>query len=94
MMTVKELENQVQALPPDRLALFGEWFDAYREAALEEASAEVGGVALSEDQKAEVLRRRAAYLADPSLASPWEGTADRLIEQLRGRRQKAGACRG
>ena len=42
------------------------------------------------DAWTEILRRRAAYLADPSIAEPWEGTIDRVRQRLHGlRRQKA-----
>ena len=47
---------------------------------------------LSEEQKAEILRRRDAFLAAPSLAEPWEGTAERIRQHLHARRaQKAAA---
>ena len=45
---------------------------------------------LSEGQEAEILRRREAFLADPSIAEPWEGTAERIPQHLHARRtQKA-----
>jgi hypothetical protein len=86
-MSVAEIEKQVRTLPAEELVQFGEWFDAYRESTLPAADADDD---LSEDQKQEILRRRDAYLADPSLAEPWEGTAERLIQELHAyRRQKA-----
>jgi len=91
-LSVAEIENKVRTLPAEELAQFGEWFDAYREAALPEDDQ---GAALSEEQQQEILRRRAAYLADPSLAEPWEGTTERIRQHLdERRRQKASASRG
>jgi len=90
-MSVQALEAQVRALSPEELAHFTQWFEAYRETTLGD-DADHGEGDLSEAQKQEILRRRAAYLADPSLATPWEGTAERLIHELRARRgQKAPA---
>ena len=88
-MSVAEIEKQVCTLPPEELARFGEWFDAYRDTAL---PGEDDSDDLSEDQKQEILRRRAAYLADPSIAEPWEGTIDRVrqrLHELRGKKTEA-----
>jgi putative addiction module component (TIGR02574 family) len=86
-MSVAEIERQVRTLPPEELAQFAEWFDAYRDAA---SPADDEGDELDEAQKQEILRRRAAYLADPSIAEPWDGTIDRVRQRLHElRRQKA-----
>ena len=86
-MSVAEIEKQVRTLPPDELAQFAEWFDAYRNAG---PPADGEGAELDEEQKQEILRRRAAYLADPSIAEPWEGTIDRVRQRLHEvRHQKA-----
>lgn len=86
-MSVAEIERQVRTLPPEELAQFAEWFDAYRDAG---APPDDEGDELDEAQKQEILRRRAAYLADPSIAEPWEGTIDRVRQRLHElRRQKA-----
>lgn len=91
-MSVAEIEKQVRTLPAEELAQFGEWFDAYRESALPAADEDDG---LSEEQKQEILRRRDAYLADPSIAEPWEGTTERILRHLdERRRQKASSGRG
>jgi hypothetical protein len=83
-----ELKKQVQALPPNELERFSQWFDTYRETSLLATPAEPRPEDLSEEQKEEILRRRAAYLADPSMATPWTGTAERLLDQLRARRRQ------
>lgn len=90
-MSLPELEKQIQTLPPEELARLGHWFDTYRETALGEVIQDQWPDDLSEEQKQEVLRRRSAYLADPSIATPWEGTAERLIEELRVRRRQEAA---
>ena len=90
-MSVQTLEAQIRALSPEELAQFSQWFEAYRETALGD-DADDGEGDLSAGRQQEILRRRAAYLADPSIATPWEGTAKRLIHELRARRgQKAPA---
>ena len=91
-MSVQALEAQVRALSPEELAQFSQWFEAYRETTLGDDGDEEEGD-LSEDQRREILRRRAAYLADPSSATPWEGTAERLIHELRARRGQKAAAR-
>ena len=93
-MSVKELEKQVRALPPRQLLRFGEWFDDYRQKA--PLTSEADGDRdddLTNEQKQEILRRRDAYLADPSIATAWEGTAQRLLKQLRARRRQKAAAR-
>jgi hypothetical protein len=77
---LKELEMQVQQLPKPDLAEFSEWFDVFREAKVltEGASSEIESA-----QQEEVLRRQAEYLANPSLATPWDdGFFDRLRQRL------------
>lgn len=79
-MSIKELEMRVQQLPKPELAEFSEWFDVFREAKLltEEASGEIEGA-----QRDEVLRRKAEYLANASIATPWDdGFFDRLRQRL------------
>ena len=95
-MSVKELERQIRALPRRKLERFSQWFDAYRQQAeADKALNDDGQDDLSEEQRQEILRRRAAYLADPSIATPWEGTSERLRKQLRARRrQKTSGSRG
>ena len=90
-MSVQELEKQVQTLPPEELARFSQWFDTYRDTVMGEALTDEWSDDLSEEQKQEILLLRAAYLADPSVATPWEGTAERIIEQLRARRRQEAA---
>jgi hypothetical protein len=87
-VSLKELELQVEQLPKPELAKFSEWFDVFREANALTAGApgDIEGA-----QQAEVLRRQAEYLANPSLASAWDdGFFDRLRQRLAdARAQKA-----
>ncbi|MFM8470013.1 MAG: hypothetical protein ACKODH_08590 [Limisphaerales bacterium] len=83
-MSVKELEAQVQALPPRELKRFANWFDSFRQDTNDELSA---------DQQAELLRRRNEFLANPSLAEPWEGTTERVRRHLHERRAKKAPAR-
>ncbi len=47
---------------------------------------------LSDEQKAEVLRRRDLALANPELLEPWDGTIERVRARLNEfRRQEASA---
>ena len=80
VVSLKELEMQVQQLPKPDLAKFSEWFDVFREssALTAEDSSDIAGA-----QQEEVLRRRAEYLADPSLATAWDdGFFNRLRQRL------------
>jgi hypothetical protein len=88
-MSVKELEKEVRALPARQLKRFGRWFDGYRQQI--QSAPEVADDwddDLADAQTQEILRRRTSYLADTSIATPWEGTAERLIKQVRARRRQ------
>jgi putative addiction module component (TIGR02574 family) len=82
-MSLEQLESAIVALPLEERLRLAEWFERH----LDEL---VGEAELSEEQKAEILRRHDAFLADPSIAEPWEGTAERIRQHLHARRaQKA-----
>ena len=68
-MTLKELQRNVQTLPPKQFERFGQWFDGYRR------QAGANGPAKSVEntpqaQQEEILRQRDEYLANPSIAKP------------------------
>ena len=47
-------------------------------------------LALTATQKTELLRRKEAFLANPTIAKPWKGTLGKIRQHLRDRRvQKA-----
>jgi putative addiction module component (TIGR02574 family) len=82
-MSLEQLESAIVALPLEERLRLAEWFEQHLDELLGEAE-------LSQEQKAEILRRRDAFLADPSIAEPWEGTAERIRQHLHARRaQKA-----
>jgi hypothetical protein len=79
-VSLKELELQVQPLPKPELAKFSEWFDVFRET---NVLTEGAPGDTEQAQQEEVLRRKAEYLANPSLAAPWDdGFFDRLRQRL------------
>jgi len=74
-MSLEQLESAIVALPPEERWRLAQWFEEHLDELLGEGD-------LSEDQKTEILRRREAFLADPSIAEPWEGTAERIRQHL------------
>ena len=90
-MSLKELEMQVQQLPKSDLVKFSEWFDVFREVNVltGDAPGDLEGA-----QQEEVLRRRAEYLANPSIATAWDdGFFDRLRQRLADARAQKAAGR-
>ena len=80
-VSVEQLEEQVQRLPPQELAHFVLWLDTYlgrTPPGDDEPEAESEG--LSEQEQAELLRRRAEILANPSLPQPVD---DEYCERLK-----------
>lgn len=86
-MSLDQLQSAIAALPPEERWRLAEWFEEHLAELLGDTGADP-----SDEQKAEILRRREAFLANPSLAEPWEGTAERIRQHLHARRaQKAAA---
>jgi len=84
-MSLEQLESAILALPSEDRWRLAEWFEDHLSDLLGDREDE-----LSEEQKSEILRRREAFLADPSIAATWEGTAERIRQHLHARRaQKA-----
>ena len=84
---VEQLEEQVRRLPPQELADFVLWLDTYlgrTPPGDDEPEAESEG--LSEQEQAELLRRRAEILANSSLSQPMD---DEYFERLK--RELSGA---
>ena len=88
-MSLQQLEAAIRALPPEDRWRLAEWFEDHRAELLGESDDD-----LSEEQEAEILRRRDAFLADPSQAEPWEGTAERVRQHLHARRAQKTAASG
>jgi hypothetical protein len=77
-MTVEQVEAAILALSADDRRRIALWFEEpSRELLDDEADEE-----LTEQQKAEILRRRDLALAHPELLEPWDGTIERVRERL------------
>ena len=88
-MSLKQLEQSVLGLSPEERRKFANWFETHRDELIDDSADDFE---LSEEQKAELLRRKEMFLADPSIATPWEGTIEKIRKQLHARRaQKAAA---
>jgi hypothetical protein len=86
-MSLEQLESAILALGPEQRKKLAAWFDDHRHDLLGQNDADDD---LSEDQKAEILRRRDQALAHPELLEPWDGTIERVRQRLHElRRQKA-----
>ena len=88
-MSLEQLESAIVALPSEDRWRLAEWFEEHLPELLGEMEDD-----LSAEQKAEILRRRDAFLADPSIAEPWAGTAERLRQHLHARRVQKAASSG
>lgn len=55
-MSVEQLESQIRALSPEERRQFASWFDEHRDELID-----AGDFELSEEQTAELLRRRREY---------------------------------
>ena len=75
-------------MPLEARRKFARWFDDQRQ----EWFGETGEFELSEEQAAELLRRKREFLADPAIAEPWEGTAERIRQHLQARRAEKTAA--
>ena len=86
-MSLEQLESAILALAPQERARFAVWFEEHRHELLPPAESECE---LSDEQQAEILRRRELALAHPELLEPWEGTIERARARLHElRHQKA-----
>jgi hypothetical protein len=86
-MSVEQIEASLLKLPSAQRAAFADWFYEHEDELLGSDDNEI-----HPEVQAEILRRRAEARAHPELLEPWEGTTERLREQLNEiRRQKAQA---
>jgi len=82
-----KLEQAILDLKPEERQRLAVWFEENRRELLGDDSDE-----MSEEQEAEIIRRRELALAHPELLEPWDGTIERVRERLHEfRRQKASA---
>ena len=84
-VSLEQLESAILGLTPEERQRLAVWFEENRPELLGDDSDE-----LTEDQEAEIIRRRDFALAHPELLEPWDGTIERLRERLHEfRRQKS-----
>ena len=78
-MSVEQIEGEIRRLPPDDLARFVAWFDAFLAGVPSLADSDD----LTEDEKNELRRRRAEILADPASAQTMDANYfDRLKREV------------
>jgi hypothetical protein len=86
-VSLEQLESAILGLTSEERQRLAIWFEENRRELLGHDSDE-----LSEEQMAEVVRRRDLALAHPELLEPWDGTIERVRERLHEfRRQKTSA---
>jgi len=86
-MSLEQLESAILALPFDERQRLALWFEEHRHELLGDTE---NNDDLTEEQQAEVIRRRELALAHPELLEPWEGTIERARARLNElRHQKA-----
>lgn len=86
-VSLEQLEKAILGLKPEDRQRLAVWFEENRRELLGDGSDE-----LSEEQEAEVIRRRDLALAHPELLEPWDSTIERVRERLHEfRRQKTSA---
>ena len=86
-MSLEQLEQAILGLTPEERQRLAVWFEENRRELVGDGSEE-----LTEEQEAEIIRRRDFALAHPELLEPWDGTIERVRERLHEfRRQKTSA---
>ncbi len=76
-VSLERLEEAILDLSSEERQRLALWFDENRRELVGDDSGE-----LSDEQKAEVLRRRDLALANPELLEPWDGTIERVRARL------------
>jgi len=87
-VSLEQLESAILELSPQERQRLAVWFEENRRELLGDDDSDE----LTEEQQAEIVRRRDLALAHPELLEPWDGTIERVRERLHEfRRQKASA---
>jgi DNA-directed RNA polymerase subunit F len=76
-VSLDKLEQAILDLKPEERQRLAVWFEENRRELLGDNSDE-----MSEEQEAEIIRRRDLALAHPELLEPWDGTIERVRERL------------
>jgi len=88
VVSLEQLESAILELSPQERQRLAVWFEENRRELLGDDDSDE----LTEEQQAEIVRRRDLALAHPELLEPWDGTIERVRERLHEfRRQKASA---
>ena len=77
-MSLEQLESAILELSPQERQRLAVWFEENRRELL--GNGDSGE--LTEEQQAEIVRRREFALAHPELLEPWNGTVERVRERL------------
>jgi hypothetical protein len=86
-VSLEQLENAILGLTPEERQRLAVWFEENRRELIGDEPDE-----LTEEQNAELVRRRELALAHPELLESWDGTIERVRERLHEfRRQKTSA---
>ncbi|MGH7935881.1 MAG: hypothetical protein ACREF8_02600 [Chthoniobacterales bacterium] len=86
-MSVEQLESAILELTSEERQRLAIWFEENRRELIGDDAEE-----LSDEQKAELLRRRDLAATHPELLETWDGTIERVRTRLNEfRRQKASA---
>jgi len=87
-VSLEQLESAILELSPQERQRLAVWFEENRRELLGDDDSDE----LTEEQQAEIVRRRDLALAHPELLEPWDGTIERVRQRLHEfRRQKASA---
>ena len=87
VVSLEQLETAILGLTPEERQRLVVWFEENRIDLLGDEPDD-----LTEEQQAELIRRRDLALAWPELLEPWDGIIERVRERLHEfRRQKASA---
>jgi hypothetical protein len=76
-VSLEQLESAILGLAPEERKRLAAWFEENRRELLGD-----DGDELSEQQEAEILRRRDQALAHPELLEPWDGAIERVRQRL------------
>lgn len=87
-MSLEHLENAILELKPEERQRLAVWFEEHRPELLGSMGDE-----LTEQQEAEILRRRDQALTHPELLESWDGTIERVRQRLHEFRSQAASSR-
>jgi hypothetical protein len=88
IVSLEQLETAILELTPQERQRLAVWFEENRHELLGDGDSDE----LTEEQQAEIVRRRDFARTHPELLEPWDGTVERVRQRLHEfRRQKTSA---